>query len=61
MKYIILTSSDASDLSRQVMEHLAEGWELAGGVSASVSESETYIYGTFAQALTNTTSGEEPS
>jgi hypothetical protein len=39
--YKILTASDAHDLQLLVVHHLAEGWELAGGVCHAVLDSKT--------------------
>lgn len=51
MKYIILESESSIALARAVVKKLEDGWELQGGVSCSVSESDEYRYPIFAQAM----------
>lgn len=38
MKYIILESSSIEDLTRQVQDLIARGWEPQGGVSAASNQ-----------------------
>lgn len=51
MDYTIVSSDDLIKFQKRVIELLAVGWELQGGVSVSVSESDEYKYIYYAQAL----------
>lgn len=51
MKYIILANKSSIALTEAVMALLETGWNLQGGVSCSISESDEYCYELFAQAL----------
>lgn len=44
MKYVILASEDIERLQHKVNEHLATGWELHGGLVASISDFDGPIW-----------------
>jgi hypothetical protein len=51
MKYQILFDDDNNQLAKRVEAWLDAGWELQGGVSVTLSESDDYRYIMFAQAI----------
>ncbi len=51
MKYHVVTTTNADDLTIMVQAKLDEGWDLHGGVSVSVSESDDCRTVIFAQAM----------
>ena len=52
MKYDIITADSAKYLGESVNEMLARGWQLQGGVSVSLSETDEYRHQIWAQAMT---------
>lgn len=50
-KYVIVSSSDYNFLTREVERYLAEGYELAGGVSTAISVRDQYSI-VYSQAVT---------
>ncbi len=48
MSYIVLTASSTIRLQQSVMELLARGWSLQGGVSVAMDQGQTE----YAQAMT---------
>jgi len=53
MKYVVFSDESSLSLAERVNRVLneEEGWELQGGVSCSLSESDDFRYTLFAQAL----------
>ena len=51
MEYTILTSRNKIELSIKVIQFLVDGWELQGGVSCSLSETNDFKYLIYAQAV----------
>lgn len=51
MDYTIVVQTDLIEFTKRVLGLLQAGWELQGGVSISVSESDEYKYTYYAQAL----------
>jgi hypothetical protein len=51
MEYKIITSNQWEELQKAVQERLDNGWNLQGGVAASLSENDEYCYPLFAQAV----------
>ena len=49
--YDILTNNDAARLAHAITQKLSEGWELVGGVSLSVTDTDNSYYSTYAQAI----------
>lgn len=49
--YTVVLKDHPIELQERVMELVSQGWELQGGVSVSVSESDEYRYVYYAQAL----------
>lgn len=49
--YIVLVACDSMTLMDKVKQHLEGGWSLQGGVSYSSSESDSFQYDGFAQAM----------
>ena len=49
--YTILTATDSLSLTVKVKHYLETGWSLQGGVSYSSSESDSFQYDGFAQAM----------
>lgn len=43
MKYYALMSDSVNDLNSRINGMLEDGWELAGGISISVSAAGTYL------------------
>ena len=51
MRYRIIEAKDIEGLEKDVNEHLAEGWQLLGGVCVVNSQANTYAWW-FYQAMT---------
>ena len=51
MDYTIVVQTDLIEFTKRVLCLLQAGWELQGGVSIAVSESDEYKYTYYAQAL----------
>lgn len=53
IEYVILESTTSADDLRAVVNAApTEGWQLQGGVSVALSESDYYRYALYAQAMT---------
>ena len=52
MKYKVIANSSLETFEQEVNNHIKQGWELLGGVSVSISESDEYCYMLYAQAMT---------
>lgn len=59
--YKIVASHDKEHLAQKVNELLDDGWELHGGVSCSLSESNEFKYVMFAQAVTRRVNQIKPA
>lgn len=51
MDYTVVFGDDLIEFQKRVIGLIEAGWELQGGVSVSVSESDEYKYIYYAQAL----------
>jgi hypothetical protein len=51
MDYTIVVEKDPIKFQEKVLALLADGWELQGGVSVALSESDDFKYIIFTQAL----------
>ena len=51
MNYYIARGFDLDELTDMVNELLSDGWELRGGVSVSLSESDDFRYSEYCQAV----------
>lgn len=56
IEYTVVSEHDEDELTKTVNELLDDGWELQGGVSCSLSETDDMRYTVFAQAMTRTLS-----
>jgi hypothetical protein len=45
MKYKILNASSRKEIEKQVNEHLAQGWQLHGGLAVVVVQTEKKVKG----------------
>ena len=51
MEYLVCEGNDALELIREVDKAIKEGYLPQGGISVSISESDTYSYTLYAQAM----------
>ena len=49
--YIVLEANNSPTLADKVKQFWEKGWELQGGISVSLSESDDYQYTIYAQAM----------
>lgn len=58
MEYTIVADERWENVVARVMELLAEEWQLQGGISCALSESDEYQYTLFAQAMVRKANGD---
>ena len=51
MIYKIVSEQTVPRLEEEVNELISQGWELQGGMSASINESTDYYYSKYSQAM----------
>ena len=51
-EYTVVEEQDKDILINQVSAHIKKGWLPQGGISVSISESDTFSYSLYAQAMT---------
>jgi hypothetical protein len=52
MQYKVVREFESEDLEAKVQDYLNKGWQLQGGVSCSISETEEECFPEYCQALT---------